>query len=351
MPILRSAASLLAVLVLAACGQAASNGTAKSSAASAAPAASAQPGAGQTASQQASSGAGFPCTARAGGTAGLPAQLTAVRVGRQQGFDRITFEFATPASAAAGKVSGLPAYRVEPQSSAAFDRDPSGLRMNLDGAAGLRVVFQNSSAVNTTAGSAKPTYTGSNDIKAGLPIVRELALVGDFERVLSWGAGLSSPGCLRVSELSNPTRLAVDVSPASATGAAGRPSSEELMAVAERIYHPVPGGYSAGCETPTWGDQSLCPVTARFLARLQQPRPEYGPGEVDLFCRCQNGDPTIRAITVEPAQDGGVAHVTWGYSHVDLLIKNVDGKLLADDVRCPGGAASTSIYVTPLAGC
>ena len=35
--------------------------------------------------------------------------------------------------------------------------------------------------------------------------------VGDFEAVLSWGAGLTRESCLRTLELSNPSRLVVDV--------------------------------------------------------------------------------------------------------------------------------------------
>jgi hypothetical protein len=41
-------------------------------------------------------------------------------------------------------------------------------------------------------------------------MVREIAQVGNFERVLSYGVGLSSSQCIRVLPLSGP-RLVVDV--------------------------------------------------------------------------------------------------------------------------------------------
>src|SRR5207302_1123663 len=41
--------------------------------------------------------------------------------------------------------------------------------------------------------------------------VQEVEQLGDFEAVLSWGAGLSRASCLRTLELSNPTRLVIDV--------------------------------------------------------------------------------------------------------------------------------------------
>ena len=81
----------------------------------------------------------------------------------------------------------------------------------LDGVAGVRIVFRGSSGWDNTVASAPRTYTGSLDMKANRPILKEAAELGDFERVLVWGAGLSSSPCLRLTELSNPSRLAIDV--------------------------------------------------------------------------------------------------------------------------------------------
>ncbi len=142
----------------------------------------------------------FSCLDHSGGAdSGSAMQLTAVRVAHQQGFDRIVFEFAPQAGAAAH----VPAYTVSRQASAKFVKDPSGLPVTMLGSAGLRMVFHGAS------GAA--SYNGSRDLTPNLPVVEEVEQLGDFEAVLSWGAGLSQASCIRTLELSNPTRVVIDV--------------------------------------------------------------------------------------------------------------------------------------------
>jgi hypothetical protein len=141
----------------------------------------------------------FSCLDKSGGAnTGSAMQLTAVRVAHQPGFDRIVFEFAPPAGAAAH----LPAYTVSRQASAKFVKDPSGLPVTMRGSAGLRIVFHGANATS---------YSGSRDLTYTLPAVQEVEQLGDFEAVLSWGAGLSQASCIRTLELSNPIRLVIDV--------------------------------------------------------------------------------------------------------------------------------------------
>jgi hypothetical protein len=142
----------------------------------------------------------FACVDHSGGTNSGPAmQLTAVRVAHQTGFDRIVFEFAPPA----GATAHIPAYTVSRQASAKFVKDPSGLPVTMRGSAGLRIVFHGASGATS--------YNGSRDLLVNLPVVQEVEQLGDFEAVLSWGAGLSQSSCIRTLELSNPTRLVIDV--------------------------------------------------------------------------------------------------------------------------------------------
>jgi hypothetical protein len=142
----------------------------------------------------------FSCLDTSGGAdSGLAMQLTAVRVAHQPGFDRIVFEFAPQA----GGSAHLPAYTVSRQASAQFVKDPSGMPVTMRGSAGLRIVFHGASGASS--------YTGSRDLTPGLPVVQEVEQLGDFEAVLSWGAGLSRASCLRTLELANPTRLVIDV--------------------------------------------------------------------------------------------------------------------------------------------
>jgi hypothetical protein len=142
----------------------------------------------------------FSCVDHSGGADnGLAMQLTAVRVAHQTGFDRIVFEFAPQA----GGTAHLPAYTVSRQASAQFVKDPSGQPVTMRGSSGLHIVFHGA--------SVSPTYTGSRDQTPSLPVVQEVEQLGDFEAVLSWGAGLSRASCLRTLELANPTRLVIDV--------------------------------------------------------------------------------------------------------------------------------------------
>jgi hypothetical protein len=142
----------------------------------------------------------FACLDHSGGTDTGPAmQLTAVRVAHQPGFDRIVFEFGPQA----GATAHIPTYTVSRQASAKFVKDPSGLPVTMRGSAGLRIVFHGASGATS--------YNGSRDLISNLPVVQEVEQLGDFEAVLSWGAGLSRASCIRTLELSNPTRLVIDV--------------------------------------------------------------------------------------------------------------------------------------------
>jgi len=143
----------------------------------------------------------FACQDLAGGSSNGPAmRLTQVRVAHQAaGYDRIVFEFAAPA----GVTPYLPTYTVSRQASAKFVKDPSGQDVTLRGSSGLRIALHGASGADS--------YTSSRDITPGLPVLQELEQLGDFEAVLSWGAGLGRPSCIRTLELSNPTRLVVDI--------------------------------------------------------------------------------------------------------------------------------------------
>jgi len=143
----------------------------------------------------------FSCQDHGGGSDTGPAmRLTAVRVAHQPaGYDRIAFEFAPPA----GGTAHLPAYTVSRQASSKFVKDPSGMDVTMKGSSGLRIVFHGASGADS--------YTGSRDLTPGLPVLQEVEQLGDFEAVLSWGAGLSRSSCIRTLELNNPTRLVIDV--------------------------------------------------------------------------------------------------------------------------------------------
>ncbi|HUQ17877.1 MAG TPA: hypothetical protein VM070_08815 [Candidatus Saccharimonadales bacterium] len=143
------------------------------------------------------------CASVSGGTAAAQAQLVGLRIAHQPGFDRVVFEFGP--STAPGPFA-MPKYQIEPASSFTA---VSGQRVPLDGNAFLSARFQNASTVSPSTG--QPTYPGSTDLRPGTPLVREVKLIEDFERVMAWGLGLDRPACPAVSELANPLRLVLDL--------------------------------------------------------------------------------------------------------------------------------------------
>jgi hypothetical protein len=202
---------LAACFLLAGCGTAGTTGGGGSPAASARSTPTAKP-AGATAPADASSSGtagAFSCSPQSGGDATLEAQLTDVRVGHHPGYDQVTFEFAAPTPGE--PLRGIPAYTLTGRSSARFVHDASGAPVTLQGSAGLLMVAQGSSGWDTLTPTLVQTYKGSLDFKPGFPAIREVAEVGDYERVLSWGVGLASNACFHVITLSHPMRLVIEV--------------------------------------------------------------------------------------------------------------------------------------------
>ena len=144
------------------------------------------------------------CPERTGGATTNQAQLTAIRVAHNPGFDRVVFEFGP--STVPGGVYGMPPYRIAVATSLS---GPSGQPVPIDGSALFGVRFQNASTVSPTDGTR--TYTGATSIKpTTTPLVKEVRLVEDFERVLVWGIGLQRLQCPTLLALSGPVRLVLD---------------------------------------------------------------------------------------------------------------------------------------------
>jgi hypothetical protein len=150
----------------------------------------------------------FTCTDWSGGVAGTAATVSSVRIAHHDGYDRLVIGFATS--------NTMPQYQLTQQATSTFVRDASGQPVTLAGSAGIRAILRNA---DITSGA--PT-----DLKPGLPAIREVAQIGNFERVVSYGVGLATPACFRVLELSGPTRLVIDVqTPADAPAATAAPST------------------------------------------------------------------------------------------------------------------------------
>ena len=113
------------------------------------------------------------------------------------------------------------------------------------------------------------------------------------------------------------------------------------------LFYPSRGGtYARACYTSGMpqGDPT-CPISAAMLQRLAEleatmPSASLGIGVGNLLCGCQNSSNT-RTIHVEVNDTGeGIAHVELFLGQVlDLVIINVDGVLVVDDV-CMNGKSN-----------
>lgn len=123
--------------------------------------------------------------------------LRRIRAARQASFDRIVFEFSGDA---------VPGYHIE-----YVDRPVracgSGNTVKVAGDGWLSVRLTPAQA-HTDAGRPTVPY---RERRLRLPVLKELQSTCDFEGQVEWVLGVSSPNRYRVMELSNPTRLVVDI--------------------------------------------------------------------------------------------------------------------------------------------
>lgn len=128
--------------------------------------------------------------------AGTGALLVNVRVGGHKTFDRVVFDFDGP----------RPGHQVEYVDQ--VFQDGSGEPVPLKGRAFLQAVMTPAAAHDD---HGEPTFPGPLPSVSNLAAVRDLADAGDFEGVLTWGIGVAARTDFRTLRLSNPSRIAVDV--------------------------------------------------------------------------------------------------------------------------------------------
>lgn len=131
--------------------------------------------------------------------------LADVRLGSHDGYDRIVFEYGE---------AGVPAFEIR-TAEPPYVHDGSGMPMSVDG----EVVYRIAITGGTKMGDdGMPTYTGSTDFRPSYPQIVQLVESADYEAVNTWylgvnGTVLSDPvaTCLRVFQLTNPSRIVIDV--------------------------------------------------------------------------------------------------------------------------------------------
>ena len=145
------------------------------------------------------------CEPQTGGEEGIFTNLTDVRVGAHDGYDRIVFEFHEPKPNPGGK-GGIPRYEIR-QAKPPFAQDASGLPVDVVGDAFARIVMHGSAGYDF---DGNPTYAGSRTLTPGFGTLAQAVQTGDFEATMTWVLGLSRPTCWTIQELHNPDRLVVD---------------------------------------------------------------------------------------------------------------------------------------------
>jgi hypothetical protein len=118
------------------------------------------------------------------------------------GVDRITFRFGAPSGHSASPTGEL--RPVAPP----FSEAGSGAPLTIAGDRFVSIVFRGMTVADE-AGSA--VYTGPMDLKPVAPAIQELRLLDNFEGHLGWVAGIRGPGCVRVTRLTAPDRIVVEV--------------------------------------------------------------------------------------------------------------------------------------------
>jgi hypothetical protein len=135
----------------------------------------------------------FKCADITGGTAGS-ANVTAVRITEQAGYDRFVLEFD----------GTVPSYTIKRQPKPIFKSGAGGQTLSLSGTAGVLVQVHSS--------KESGTYTGPSDFThSEFLILNEARLTGDVDSTVSWGLGLSKPACMRAFTITDPARLVIDI--------------------------------------------------------------------------------------------------------------------------------------------
>lgn len=134
------------------------------------------------------------CQTLTGGSPTASPQVASIRAAHNPGADRFVIEFT-------GAV--VPSYEIKVANSFTA---PSGQAVRVDGNAffSVRVAGQ----AHTDAGQR--SFSQQMPFRPGLPLIREIQLVEDFEGVVIFGVGLERLACPNVLTLLSPPRVVVD---------------------------------------------------------------------------------------------------------------------------------------------
>ncbi len=118
--------------------------------------------------------------------------LTAVSTERQEGFERVVFEFSNDVASYHVRYVPLP-----------VTADGSGAPVALAGESALQITM-GATSFDGTATPPRETYAGPRRITGAGGPIRELVQTGDFEAVLNWAIGVTGKPAFRVDALHQP---------------------------------------------------------------------------------------------------------------------------------------------------
>jgi hypothetical protein len=122
-----------------------------------------------------------------------------LRYGVHSTYDRVVVDLSGP-------VTG---YRVGYVDKLRYDG--SGDPVPLSGAAFLQINVQPANGHVDVEGHALNVYSGPKLTRPGMPTVKGIAKLGDYEGVVSFGLALDHKAGFRVFTLTDPSRLVIDV--------------------------------------------------------------------------------------------------------------------------------------------
>lgn len=185
-------ATVSGVCLCAGCGSSSSSTTSSAAAPASSSIAAVPPGAATSPSAAATPAPAQVCPPQSGGSSSSTADLTAVDVHNEAGYDVIVFTFTAPGG---GTLGELPAWTLTSQGSATFQLDPSGLSQTIEGAVGMKVEFHGATGYDVSLAQPTHTYTGPTRLTPNLKEIRDVLETGDFHGALTWGLGLAAGRC------------------------------------------------------------------------------------------------------------------------------------------------------------
>lgn len=136
------------------------------------------------------------CPPLTGGSPLAASVLTDIRAAHLAGVDRLVFEWSGPV---------VPQYEIRVATSFVA---PSGAVVPVDGNA--RISVRMSGQAHTGTSPATKSYPEPDPYRPGLPLIREVRSIEDFEGTVVFGVGLERLACPSVLTLVSPSRIVLD---------------------------------------------------------------------------------------------------------------------------------------------